>query len=324
MKTVFLLGPGFSAAANSYIASIKLPFAKPYPLVGDLGKECFGSDWDSGQGVENAFAEAIAHKDHGPIDKLVDFIQTADHYIGSRVADDGQSIFLSLVEAPFYQGSDFITFNYDSLLELVLVQQNLWTPYDGFGIKAEVSIISKGRTERCYQRSPIRVLHLHGSFCLYAREFEVEGEFKLKELPEFVFDPADLANDFHSGDFRYYAKGQQDLAYCHLYERVIVPVPNKAGLLRQGFIKEIYKAAKKLLEGAERLIAIGYSFSEYDLDSYKGLLHSFATTNGKPAFIVNRRAEGIVQRMEHRYPEIAWSAISLPFEIWARGGFKGV
>jgi hypothetical protein len=327
MKTVFILGAGFSAAANSYLRLDELPDAKPYPLVGDIGRECFGPGYDLTQGVENSFAEAMARNDPVPVNNLVDLIQTADHYVGRHAADDDQSIFLSLVRA--FPGVAFLTFNYDSLLELVLVRRNLWTPYDGFGAQAQADLMFQGRTERCYQKSTIRVLHLHGSLCLYAKEWDVDrkqgdpiAEFKLKELPEFIFDPNALAKDFHSGDCYYYMKGQQDLSYCLPYERVIVPVPSKAPSLMQGFIQEIYKAAEQLLAKAERLIAIGYRFSECDLDSYERLLRSFAIIEGNPAFIINRSAQDIVQRMKYRYPKIAWFPVSSTFEMWAAGGFK--
>jgi hypothetical protein len=89
------------------------------------------------------------------------------------------------------------------------------------------------------RKSDSMVLHLHGSFCLRASEFELQGEPRggigwlvLLTAPNFKFDPDSLSNVFMP-----YRRMLPDLGYRPTDDRVIAPVPNKSAQLGQAFVQ---------------------------------------------------------------------------------------
>ena len=64
--TVFILGAGFSLAANAHHSPSNGECAKPYPLASDLGPQCFGPLWDPSSDVEAAFQAAVQAGDRTP------------------------------------------------------------------------------------------------------------------------------------------------------------------------------------------------------------------------------------------------------------------
>src|SRR5437868_11471013 len=108
MSTVFLLGAGFSAAANSYCDQPHQGNITRYPLASDLDKVCFPSGFDRTRGIEYAFAAAAEQNDSGPRDRLVETIQDADFYVGGRAINDSTSCFHRLIER--FPSVDFLTF----------------------------------------------------------------------------------------------------------------------------------------------------------------------------------------------------------------------
>ena len=243
MSMVFLLGSGFSAAANLHGGRKGLSRAPQYPVVRDLGELCFPRGYDLSGGIEYAFAAAQERHDPGPIDRLVEIIQEADNYIGSHAADDRGSSLQKLLDR--FPGVDFLTFNYDCLVELLLLKRGLWNPVDGFAVRAEVETSpASGGVEN--RPSSSCVLHLHGSLYLYAREVDFVPDehanitlLKPRSRPAYVFDPDALV-----GSFLPYQSGQHGLAYRVPPERIIAPVPDKAPALLQGYVREIYAAAQ--------------------------------------------------------------------------------
>jgi hypothetical protein len=193
-------------------------------------------------GIEYAFSAAQARHDPGPIDRLVEKIQEADHYIGSHAADDRGSSFQKMLDR--FSGVDFLTFNYDCLIELLLLRRGVWNPVDGFAVRAEVETLpASGAVEN--RPSSSCVLHLHGSLYLYACEVDFVADaranitlLKPRSRPAYVFDPDALA-----GSFLPYQSGEHGLAYRLPPERIIAPVPNKTPALLQGYVQEIYEAA---------------------------------------------------------------------------------
>lgn len=194
---VFLLGAGFSTAANPK-ASERDPCAYRYPIVRDLAEVCFPSGYDLSRGIEYAFAAAQERADSGPIDRLIEMIQDADHNLGSHVARDLGSPFHKLLER--FPGVDFLTFNYDCLVESLLLKRGVWNPVDGFGVRAEADT-SLASPQLVSRSSSSCVLHLHGSLYIYPVEFLYEERatitlLKRRFKPRYVFDPGELAASF--------------------------------------------------------------------------------------------------------------------------------
>lgn len=320
MSIVFLLGSGFSAAANPHGRRKGVGRAPQYPVMRDLAELCFPSGYDLGRGIEYAFAAARERNDPGPIDRLVDVIQDADHYIGSSAAEDRGSSFQKLLDR--FPGVDFLNFNYDCLVELLLLKRGLWNPVDGFAVRAEAETppASGGMENR---PSCSCVLHLHGSLYLYASEVDFVPDertnitwLKPRSRPAYVFDPDALA-----GSFLPYQSGQQGLAYRLPPERIIAPVPDKGTALLQGYVREIYTAAQERLSQAQLLVAIGYNFSDTDRASFDRLLA--ALRHGVRAVVVSPNATEIVGRLRLLYPAITWLDFASTLQEWVDDGFPG-
>src|SRR5438552_11016007 len=112
-----------------------MQFGKPYPLIGTLATECFGREIATDQ-IEQAFSTAIKDGHREPIDRLVSIIQHADHYVGWEEAKALDSPYSALLD--HFEDAQFLSFNYDSLVELILLRRGEWFPQDGFGVSAEV------------------------------------------------------------------------------------------------------------------------------------------------------------------------------------------
>lgn len=314
MQTLFIIGAGFSLAANRHRAHFDNDLVKPYPLIGDLGRECFGSSWTPGSSVEAAFEKALRQQERGPIERLIKTIQSADYFIGSAEATADESIYKTLTQE--FPGSHYLTFNYDSLLEQVLLRNRLWTPTDGFGVPVAVSSISAPPCER----SASLVIHLHGSVLLYSVDYSLTPStiggrhFDLLQptAPRFVFDPDNLALRFQP-----FRRPPPEVGYQYPFERVLVPVPAKPGL-DGSYIQAAYTRARQLLSKAARVIAIGYAFSDCDRASFAPLL---CRLGERPLHIVAPDAIQSAERLRRAFPGLRALPKALTLVEWAKSGF---
>ena len=165
------------------------------------------------------------------------------------------------------------------------------------------------------------VLHLHGSLCIYIKEFEIDnGLIKIINNPIFKFDPDSIGNIFHP-----YEKAQLDASYSpNIEERVIAPVPDKTEGLKNNFIRQIYSEAKKLLSSSEVLIVIGYNFSVHDRSSYQPLIDHVSNNWSGKIVIVSPNAEDIARRLRSDYPSIKWDSVNATFKGWVDAGYPGM
>lgn len=301
MATALIIGAGFSLNANGDMAPEDRAFCKGYPLVGDLSVSCFDSSYDLSAGVEAAFQEARRRRDHSPIEKLVELIESADHYAGNVVARSPASPYRALIDR--FADATFLSFNYDGLLELLLHQLRLWTPVDGFGIPCRADIDSAYvAAQRPPETSRHQVLHLHGSVYLYPLEiefYEPAGRpsstkwFRLTSTEEVQFDPDALTHSFIP--FRGGAQGR--LTYSLPSERIIIPSPDKATELRDRFVQSVYSKATTILKGADRCVAIGYRFAACDSASFLPLLRAVDRGKAESLLLVAPDASEIAARI---------------------------
>lgn len=324
VNIVFLLGAGFSADAASAAGN---PCVRDhrvmYPLVSDLIKPCFGLDSiPPGQAIEQLFQESIDNGNPQPVEQLYELITEADYYIARRLRPDGShpdNAYAQFLKD--FPTAPLLTFNYDSLPEIVLLGMRQWRPEDGYGVLVQTNL-SHADPSSIAERSQRCVLHLHGSLCVYPETSSIEERpgrvlemLQLRNQPVFLFDPDSLESCF--SPFKHIPPRH---SYRPVAERAIAPVPDKAKDLTGEFIGAAYNRAQVLLRRADRLVVIGYSFNPHDLGSYKPLLAERAGLN---VVLVGPDAEHLTPRMRDAYPRVRWSYVSCPFRDWVRQGYPG-
>jgi hypothetical protein len=166
--TVFLLGAGFNADAFAEART-----NAGYPLSHDLARVCFGLDTlPMGCSIEDLFANAIRDHYPEPVSGLSDLLIEADHDVGMRLrACTGNDDNLYLTFLRRFRSAIFLTFNYDSLVETLLLSLNCWRPDDGYGMPVTVQLPLN--PPPLPHRSESLVLHLHGSLMVYPQEFKI-------------------------------------------------------------------------------------------------------------------------------------------------------
>jgi hypothetical protein len=314
---LFLIGAGFNIDAGSHRTSSGQEFR--YPLISDVARICFDlelGDIPHGKSIEDLFADAQDGSNDEPMKRLADILIDADHYIaGSLAQSGGSSCYSELFDR--FVGSNYLTFNYDSLLEILLLRRKQWFPDDGFGVPAQASL-QFGVAAPAGQESASKILHLHGSLCLNFTQFNLLGNPADETVwldpsapTRFMFDPGCLSYDFWP-----YMRVAPNLHYQPANSRVIAPVPNKGPLLTQKFSEAIYQKARTLVEGSETVISIGYSFNNYDGESYDPILQSLLKSQNRRLVIVSPDAMGSAQRIKAQYPGLHVDAVAMTFKEW--------
>jgi len=224
-----------------------------------------------------------------------------------------------------FAGSQYLTFNYDSLPELFLLHQGQWFPHDGYGMPVEVEI---RLTEDDIQirESPSLVLHLHGSLCIYTSPYTVErtlGEsvalLSRREKPKFLFEPEKIGQLFFPFEG---SPLNQDWEPPEI--RVIAPAPDKTQGLKKGFISEVYARAEELLRSSTLpLVAIGYSFNPHDRASYDRLLTALESGSAS-VLLISPDAGRIRRRISLEFPGVNFESFEHTLKSWVETGFPGL
>jgi hypothetical protein len=318
---LFLIGAGFNIDAGSYRTLYGRDFK--YPLMGDVARVCFDiepSMIPHGKSIEDLFADAENRGDNLPMKCLSDVLMDADHYLAGGLAGASTpncySDFLSR-----FAGSNFLTFNYDSLLEILLFQRKEWFPDDGYGVNVQTEV-TFGNSLSVDRRSASKVFHLHGSLLLNFTEFDLEDDpsdgmalLNVSAPTRFMFDPDCLTNDFSP-----YARFHPGLYYMKTHRRVIAPVPNKGSLLVQKFSQAIYEKACSLIGDSDKLVSIGYSFNDHDRASFDPLLHVLSETLNRRLIIISPDACESAKRITKLHPHLEVRAINKTFKEWLSAG----
>lgn len=335
-KPLFLLGAGFNADAKAEVGPV---YGKSmhsggyeiycsYPLVGDLAHRCFGLAAPPGdKSIEELFQEAWKASNFEPIQRLVNILMEADHYLSERLIPAfgaTPNCYSTFFER--FSGSNFLTFNYDSLPELLLLRQQHWYPHDGYGVPVEAAVVL-GQEHLRKRSSTSLVLHLHGSLCLYTSAFtfvraagEPIASYMQREQPKYLFDPNSIG-----GLFCPFEGAPMDSGYEPLERRIIAPVPDKAEGLRKEFVAAIYSRAAELVAASNStLVIIGYSFNKNDRSSYYPILSAVIKKSSSRILLVLPEATALKQRMESEHPRISWNSAPYTFAQWVQGGFIGL
>lgn len=135
-----------------------------YPLVCDVARLCFAVDRPpANKSIEVLFSEALERHDYTPVEKLADRLMDADHYVAAQLADPQKPTNCYREFFERFTGSHFLTFNYDSLPEMLLFRMGRWFPHDGYGAPVQAEL-PPGQVEYAARKSTSLVLHLHGLF----------------------------------------------------------------------------------------------------------------------------------------------------------------
>jgi hypothetical protein len=293
-----------------------------YPLGSDLWKLCFpGENPSDYRSIEHRFATAIEQKERKPLETLYDRLIMADYFVAGKLREIDNCYLRFLNSFP---ESHFVTFNYDSLVEILLFHLRRWCPRDGYGVEVNVEYEYQP-SDYVEKPSSQLVLHLHGSLCIFterARTTRTKADamdmLELREHPVFHFAPEEITFRFPP----FNSVWPRLSGYEFLHERVIAPVPNKAEGLNKAFIQDVYTRAKELLSSSERLIAIGYRFNENDEESYGPLLETFRLNKHACGIIVSPEASKITGRLTSNYRDIRWIPKRLTFQEWAYQNFS--
>ena len=322
---IFLLGAGFNADAASEAGCQGTLLPDRYPLVSDLLKICFKRDaLPFNKSIEELFQESIDRGETQPLETLYDIIMKADLYIAPRLKrgeSHDNNIYTRFLRD--FPKSPLITFNYDSLPEILLLAENSWSPKDGYGVpvQAHQRTIRKGPLP--IEESLRPVLHLHGSLCIDTSTYyfakQPEHNYPIMQdynEPKFLFDPERLGNCFSP-----FERILPSLNYTEPFKRVIAPIPDKAEGLNGEFVTAVYNKAVELLNTASQIVAIGYSFNRNDRASYAQLLDRVAD---KPVLLVAPDAGTLIKRLAQEHSNIPWEAKSMTFKEWVNNGYPGV
>jgi hypothetical protein len=324
---IFLLGAGFNYDAKEVAGKIigqsiyygKYEMNCKYPLGSEMGRICFpGEQIQASSSVEERLNDSIKNRNYGPVGLLYDAIMQADYLLAPKLLKPHSNCYTTFLDK--FKESSFLTFNYDSLVELFLLKLGYWYPHDGYGVPVEVSLPWNIETDDVRKADYLKkqskslVIHLHGSLCIYIQDIEVcNNLIELKENPTFKFDPNSITKLFYP-----YEKARMDLSYSpNLSERVIAPIPDKTEGLKKDFISLMYHTGQELLKTSTMLIVIGYNFSLPDICSYHKLLCNWEGNS----LIISPNATELTSRMESEFPEIEWDSRPISFKKWADDGF---
>jgi hypothetical protein len=319
---LFLLGAGFNVDAGR----CRTPEGTDchYPLVADTAKLFDSSQFTLRGSVEDLFLEAERRGDNGPMDGLAARLTDADYFLAYKqlAVPEHASCYSQFFDR--FAGATFLTFTYDSLPEILLFGRERWFPDDGYGVEVETKLQSLAPETFVRKPSSSPVLHLHGSFCLGAANFEIRPDAgdsvpQLVHRPEprFGFDPESLACAFFP-----YARVLWDTGFSPLRERVIAPVPDKAEPLTAEFIQKIYQKACAIVRESGALVAIGYSFNPHDRASYGLILEALTASRERRLLIVSPQANVLVERIGHEWPHLRVGAVAKTLKGWADDLFR--
>lgn len=328
---LFLLGAGFNADANrearfvngNSIYAGHYLIDCGYPLVADVVQLCFGLDEvPQGKSVEDLFADALLGSDYKPLERLMNRLMEADYRLATKlVTSDTSNSYREFFEK--FAEAQFLTFNYDSLPEIVLSQRGRWYPEDGYGVPVATEL-SFGATLPSTARSTSLVLHLHGSSCVYTAEFEIRGEpsetvaqLVQRARPLYAFDPDSITPCFPR-----YRRMMSNTGLVRIEERIIAPVPDKSQDLKQVFVRETYAKALSLVRESGIVTAVGYSFNLHDRVSYVPVLQALAESGERKLFIVSPEPNKLAARIEGEYHQLHVQPIENTLRGWAADSFR--
>ena len=297
-----------------------------YPLATDLTNLCFGKELlREDETIEDLFADAILKRNLKPLQIFYDELMKADYYLPQELLPSGSrpgNCYARFFER--FSGCQFLTFNYDSLPEIFLLRRGDWYPHDGYGVPVQVELGIGADPAILSKQTSRFVLHLHGSLCVYAREWELNVRpgsptqwLEKRQEPVYVFDPDSIGKLFPPYERVQPTPG----GYARVEERVIAPVLDKTENLKEVFVRAVQARAAEILRMSGQVVAIGYRFNPLDRVSYKALLYALSEAERPHITLVSPHARESLDRLSSLHSTITWGAFGGGFKDWAKAGF---
>jgi len=322
----FIFGAGFNA--DAWLEAGQQSDLVKYPLVNDLLETCFGlKKLPLGvKSIEEMFQQSIDQNELKPISTMYRKIQEADYDLTYQLFSRNSSYRRFLNDFPM---SGLITFNYDSLIEVLLLYMGEWRPEDGYGVVVDASPPRPPRgTPRqvdhpITQTSKRYVLHLHGCLCVYedsiTQSYDAHWKLSvvdLKSPPDFVFDPDTIGDRFRGF-------GHSRIGYIGVEKRVIAPIPDKVrDIQKLQFVQDVAaRALSTIANTTGSIIVIGYSFNPADDRSYVPLLKA---VDNRQILIIAPDAKTSVRRLASKHPDLNLEAKDMTFRQWCDDRYPGL
>lgn len=297
-------------------------FSCDYPLMSDLIRLCYPErEHENCRSIEEWFQASLDGDDFQPLRRLYEQLMKSDYHLVQRLIQNAErqtSSYGRFFE--MYPDADFVTFNYDSFVELSLFKMRRWAPVDGYGVPVLAAQIPMAPNRGVLRTSKSVVLHLHGSLCIYDSSFRISepdaaGTNWLQQKPQsdYLFDPDSLGGLFLP--WRRYSEAHQGPA--PIEARVIAPVPNKAEGLRRDFLTKVRSQAERRIQKADAVVAIGYNFNPSDAGSFEPLLSAVARRADPTLTVVTPSALETTERLGKFYDGIHFHPVPLSFSQWA-------
>ena len=176
---------------------------------------------------------------------LIKYIHNSMSYISYYCISINHTILSKYI---IENGGNIISFNWDILFEEAMITTGKWTPKDGYGINFSDIIYKNEKDKRKEILSKINsrnfILKPHGSINWYSKDEQINTQILIIQL-----NP-----DLRSGNFGLLKRyGKKD------YSSSITP----PGIKRKSF-PEVWYKMKHVLEEADEIVAIGFSFNDND------------------------------------------------------------
>ena len=175
---------------------------------------------------------------------LIEYIHNSMSYISYYCISINHTILSKYI---IENGGNIISFNWDILFEEAMITTGKWTPKDGYGISFN-DIIYKNEKDKeqgilAKVNSNNLILKPHGSINWYSKDNQINKQILFIQLK----------SRLRSGNFLLLKRQENS------YLSFITP----PGIKRISF-PEVWDKMKKLLERADEIIAIGFSFNDND------------------------------------------------------------
>jgi hypothetical protein len=175
---------------------------------------------------------------------LIEYIHDSMSYISYYCISINHSILSRYI---IENGGNIISFNWDILFEETMINTGKWTPQDGYGISFN-NVIYKNEKDKEQGILPKvnsnnLILKPHGSINWYSKDDQINKQILFIQLK----------SRLRSGNFLLLERQENS------YLSSITP----PGIKRISF-PEVWDKMKKLLEQADEIIAIGFSFNDND------------------------------------------------------------
>lgn len=171
-----------------------------------------------------------------------------------------EKLYQSFADKLVKKGTHVITFNYDLILDNLLFNTKNWYTVDGYGVHMKSDFIeSIDSTERQARgNSKIHYLKLHGSLNwgkrIIPHPYQGDNITLLDNIPP----------DRSIIPIEYSSLSNTEMINMHYQSYIIPPILTKQELYKTPLLQNIWYKSKQLIQMANKIYIIGYSFPPSD------------------------------------------------------------